>query len=121
MNNQPVPMDVGRNRAPTYQGPPQGMVAGIEWILDLICFNCGQKGHIVQQCLKPKTSRVNQVQNEDQLGWNNNDLEIGYPTLTATMEQSTVLQLKDQLKVLTLEQQKELANEMGILEDFPSI
>jgi hypothetical protein len=73
------------------------------------------------QCSKLKTSRVNQVQNEDQLGWNDNDLEIGYPTLMATMEQSMVSQLKDQLKVLTLEQQKELANEMGIMEDFPSV
>jgi hypothetical protein len=61
------------------------------------------------------------MQNEDQLGWTNNDSEIGYPTLTATMEQSTVLQLKDQLKALTLDQQKELANEMGVMEDFPSI
>jgi hypothetical protein len=64
---------------------------------------------------------VNQVQNEDHLGWNDNDSKIGYPTLMATLEQSSVLQLKDQLKVLTLEQQKELANEMGVLEDFPSI
>jgi antitoxin component HigA of HigAB toxin-antitoxin module len=66
-------------------------------------------------------SRANQVQNKDQLGWTNNDLEIGYPTLMATMEQSMVSQLKNQLKVLTLEQQKELANEIGIVEDFPSI
>jgi hypothetical protein len=96
-------------------------VAGIERILDLVCFNCGQKGHIAKQCLKPRTSRVNQMQNEDQLGWTDNDLEIGYPTLTATTEQSTVLQLKDQIKALTLEQQKELANKMGILEEFPSV
>jgi hypothetical protein len=98
-------------------------VAGLEQmqLLDITCFNYGQKGHYAQQCLKPKTSQANQVQNEDQLGWTNNDSEIGYPTLTATSEQSSVLQLKDQLKVLTLDQQKELTNEMGVLEDFPSI
>jgi hypothetical protein len=39
----------------------------------------------------------------------------------ATSEQSSVLQLKDQMKALSLEQQKELANEMGVMEDFPSI
>jgi hypothetical protein len=61
------------------------------------------------------------VQNEDQLGWNDQDSEIGYPTLTATTEQSTVSQIKDQLKVLTLEQKNELANKMGVSEDFPSI
>jgi hypothetical protein len=39
----------------------------------------------------------------------------------ATIEQSSVSQLKDQLKVLSLEQQKELMNEMGVMEDFPSV
>jgi hypothetical protein len=61
------------------------------------------------------------VQNEDQLEWNDNDSEIGYPTLTVTMEQSAILQIKDQLKALTLEQKNELANEMGVLDDFPSV
>jgi hypothetical protein len=64
---------------------------------------------------------VNQAQNEDQLGWTDHDSEIGYPTLTATSEQSSVSLLKDQLKALTLNQQKELANEMGVMEDFPSV
>jgi hypothetical protein len=48
-------------------------------------------------------------------------LEIGYLTLTANTEQSAVLQIKDQLKMLMLEQKNELANEMGVSEDFPSI
>jgi hypothetical protein len=73
------------------------------------------------QCLKLKMSQANQAQNEDQLGWNNNDSEIGYPTLTTTTEQSTILQIKDQLKVLTLEQKNELASKMGVSEDFPSV
>jgi hypothetical protein len=55
------------------------------------------------------------------LGWTDNDSEIGYLTLTATLEQSSVSQLKDQLKALMLDQQKELANKMGVMEDFPSI
>jgi hypothetical protein len=38
-----------------------------------------------------------------------------------TSEQSAVSQLKDQLKALLLEQQKELVNEMGVMEDFPSV
>jgi hypothetical protein len=90
-------------------------------MMEMVCFNCRQKRHIAQYCPKPKTSHANQAQNEDQLGWTGNDSEIGYPTLMATTEQSSVSQLKDQLKVLTLEQQKELANEMGVMEDFPSI
>jgi hypothetical protein len=38
----------------------------------------------------------------------------------ANMEQSVVSQLKDQLKALTLEQKNELANKIGVSEDFPS-
>jgi hypothetical protein len=61
------------------------------------------------------------MQNEDQLGWTDNNLEIGYLTMTMTTEQSVILQIRDQLKVLTLEQKNKLANEMGVLKDFPSI
>jgi hypothetical protein len=90
-------------------------------LINVVCFNCGQKGHFSQQCLKPRNTQVNQVQNEDQLGWTDNDSEIGYLTLMATSEQSSVSLLKDQLKALMLNQQKELANKMGVMEDFPSI
>jgi hypothetical protein len=60
------------------------------------------------------------VQEEDNPGWNNNESEIGQLTLTAMMEQSMVLQIRDQLKVLTLEQKSKLASELGVGEDFPS-
>jgi hypothetical protein len=86
------------------------------------CFNCRQKGCLAKQCPKPRMSRANQAQNEDQLGWNDHNSEIGYLTLTVNMEQSTVSQLRDQLKALTLEQKSKLANEneIRVLEDFPS-
>jgi hypothetical protein len=38
MNNQPVPMDMGRNRAPTYRGPPQGQVVNLDHLLTVTCF-----------------------------------------------------------------------------------
>jgi hypothetical protein len=47
-------------------------------------------------------------------------LEIGYLTLTATTEQSTVSQVQAQLKVMTLKEKNELTNELGVGEDFTS-
>jgi hypothetical protein len=66
-------------------------------------------------------SWANQAQNEDQSICDDQESEVRYPTFTMNTEQSTVLQIKDQLKVLTLEQKNKLANEMGVSEDFPSI
>jgi hypothetical protein len=63
---------------------------------------------------------VNQAQEKDNLGWNDNDSEIGYLTLMATTEQSTISQVREQLKALTLDQKSELVNELGVVEDFPS-
>jgi hypothetical protein len=36
----------------------------------------------------------------------------------ATMEQSTISQVWEQLKAMTLEEKSELANELGVGEDF---
>jgi hypothetical protein len=120
MNNHPVLMDVGQNRAPTYRGPLQGRVADLDCMLGITCYNCGKKGHMVRQCLKPRTSHASEVQSEDQLGWNDHDSEIGYPTMLATTERSAVSQVREQLKAITLDQKCELADELGVLENFQS-
>jgi hypothetical protein len=74
----------------------------------------------VRNCLKGQPTWANQVQKEDNLGGNDHNLEIGYLTLIVTMEQSMVSQIRDQLKVLTLDQKSELVDELGVTEDFPS-
>jgi hypothetical protein len=66
-------------------------------------------------------SQANQMQNEDAPRWEDQESEVGYPTLMANMEQSVVSQIRDQLKALMLEQKNELANKMGVSEDFPSV
>jgi hypothetical protein len=58
------------------------------------------------------------VQEEDNLGWNDHNSEIGYLTLMATTEQSMLSQVQAGLKAMTLEEKNELANEMGVGEDF---
>jgi hypothetical protein len=60
------------------------------------------------------------VQDEDNLGWNDHNSEIGYLTLMATMEQSVVSQVRDQLKVMTLEEKSNLADQLELSEDFQS-
>jgi hypothetical protein len=64
--------------------------------------------------------QANQVQEEGNTGWNDHESEAGYLTLMATTEQSAVSQIRDQLKVLTLDQKSELTSKLGVGEDFPS-
>jgi hypothetical protein len=68
----------------------------------------------MRECPRKQSSWASQVQDEDNLGWNDHDLEIGYLTLTATTEQSNVSQVRDQLKVMTLDEKSELANQLGL-------
>jgi hypothetical protein len=120
MNNQPVQMDLSRSRMPSYRGGPHRRVTNLPHVLGMKCYNCRCEEYFTRVCLHRQQSRVNQAEPKDQLRWNNSDLEIGYPTLMATMNWSAMSQLGDQLKALTLDQKKELADEMGVSEDFES-
>jgi hypothetical protein len=86
---------------------------------NIMCYGCRQRGHFAKNCPQRQSSQANQAQEEDNLGWNDNDSEIGYPTLMVMMEQSTISQVREQLKALTLDYKSKLANELGAVEDFP--
>jgi hypothetical protein len=83
-----------------------------------MCYKCGRPGHFTRDCHKKQSSCTSQMQDEESQGWNNHELEIGYPTLTVKMEQSTISQACKGLKVMTLKEKNELASELGVGEDF---
>jgi hypothetical protein len=57
------------------------------------CYDCRKLGHFTKDCKQGRSSRVSQAQEEDDQGWNDNELEVGHPMLMATMEQSAISQV----------------------------
>src|SRR6266699_55130 len=117
MNNQPVPMDLGRTRNPNYRERGrnyQGNVAQTQRpnTRNNTCFQCGNEGHYARNCPQKQRARANLIDFDESSNWEET------PTLTEEAPDK-VAQLKASLGDLSLEEKEQLAQEMGVTEDFP--
>src|SRR6266700_3415263 len=118
MNNQPVPMDLGRTRNPNYRGRGRGYRGNVTQTQrpntgNNACFQCGNEGHYARNCPQKQKARANLIDFEENSNWEETT------TIAEETLQDKVTQLKASLGNLSLEEKEQLAQEMGVTEDFP--
>jgi len=74
MNNQPVPMDLGRTRNPNYRGRGRGYRGNVAQtqrpnISNNACFQCGNKGHYARNGPQKQKAQANLIDFEENTEW----------------------------------------------------
>jgi len=128
MNNVPVPMDLGRTRTPNWRpnnrrniqgnatgfgpaprnntmGPPPGNTNNN-------CFECRQSGHYARNCPHCRC--------QGQTKANLIDFNEEYDNYEGFKTPNRIDDIKQQLNAMSLNEKAKLAEEMGVLEDFPT-
>jgi len=119
MNNQSVPMDLSRTRNPNYRGRGRNYRGNVAQTQrpnagNNACFQCGNEGHYARNCPQKQKARANLIDFDENTNWEETT------TMVEDTPQDKVAQLKASLGNLSLEEKEQLAQEMGVTEDFPS-
>ena len=111
-------MDLGRSRNPNYRGRGRGQRGNVAQTqrgnTNNACFQCGGEGHYARNCPQKQKARANLIDFDENTNW-----EETTTTVDET-PQDKIAQLKASLGNLSLDEKEQLAQEMGVTEDFPS-
>jgi Retrotransposon gag protein/Zinc knuckle len=121
MNNVPVPMDLGpaqlqnnwRQRPALYGRAAQDRQPRGK------CYNCGKEGHYAHDCRVRRSTNIRYTDEQNYMDYGG-DQNLNYPVMQPEQPQINVQQLGNQLSAMTLDQKAELADVMGVSQDFPS-
>ena len=112
-NNQPVPMDLDRARAPRGnwrgqgRGSQRGNVARVEDTqvqrgIQGACFNCGEQGHFAHNC--PTKQKCTNICTAQLINWSpeDNESNSGATTVDSIYQQLNALPKEDQEELMTI-------------------
>src|SRR5216684_1975743 len=121
-NNQPIPMDLSRSRAPNRWGQQRGTARGhvaqtTPHTTNNACFECGQVGHYTRNCPTRRRRTMANLIDLDKESYNDKMVV----NQEETSMQGRINMLCQELMGMPQDERDRLAKEIGPQEDFPSV